>query len=326
MFRNNNVRVIVDAGHGGVDSGAVNGNILEKDFTLQAAEYIFNRLNQLGIPAKMTRTEDVSVPKNERIAKVDQLYGRDEDVILVSNHINAGGGEGAEVVYALRNDPTFANMILNNIGYAGQIKRKVYQRRLPENPNKDYYYIIRETSPRESVLIEYGFIDNQRDLRKLQTDLDKYAEGVVKAIADYTNTPYTAPGASTVTGDYYTVVRGDSLWSIANKFGISVNELKQLNNLSSNLITIGQKLRIPSQDNVDTDTYVVVKGDSLWSIARKLGVSVNDLVNYNNLSSLTLQIGQQLKIPPTNQIVYTVQNGDNLLSTYLTIGQQLIIK
>ena len=346
MFRNNNVRVIVDAGHGGVDSGAVNGNILEKDFTLQAAEYIFNRLNQLGIPAKMTRTEDVSVPKNERIAKVDQLYGRDEDVILVSNHINAGGGEGAEVVYALRNDPTFANMILNNIGYAGQIKRKVYQRRLPENPNKDYYYIIRETSPRESVLIEYGFIDNQRDLRKLQTDLDKYAEGVVKAIADYTNTPYTAPGASTVTGDYYTVVRGDSLWSIANKFGISVNELKQLNNLSSNLITIGQKLRIPSQDNVDTGTYVVVKGDSLWSIARKLGVSVNDLVNYNNLSSLTLQIGQQLKIPPTNQIVYTVQKGDtlwsiaqknnttvdkivsnnNLLSTYLTIGQQLIIK
>lgn len=256
------------------------------------------------------------------------------------------GGEGAEVVYALRNDPTFANMILNNIGDAGQIKRKVYQRRLPENPNKDYYYIIRETSPRESVLIEYGFIDNQRDLRKLQSDLDKYAEGVVKAIADYTNTPYTAPGTSTVTGDYYTVVRGDSLWSIANKFGISVNELKQLNNLSSNLITIGQKLRIPSQDDVDTDTYVVVKGDSLWSIARKLGVSVNDLVNYNNLSSLTLQIGQQLKIPPTNQIVYTVQKGDtlwsiaqknnttvdkivsdnNLLSTYLTIGQQLIIR
>ena len=346
MFRNDNVRVIVDAGHGGVDSGAVNGNILEKDFTLQAAEYIFNRLNQLGIPAKMTRTEDVSLPKNERIAKVDQLYGRDEDVILVSNHINAGGGEGAEVVYALRNDPTFANMILNNIGDAGQIKRKVYQRRLPENPNKDYYYIIRETSPRESVLIEYGFIDNQRDLRKLQTDLDRYAEGVVKAIADYTNTPYTAPGTSTVTGDYYTVVRGDSLWSIANKFGISVNELKQLNNLSSNLITIGQKLRIPSQDDVASDTYVVVKGDSLWSIARKLGVSVNDLVNYNNLSSLTLQIGQQLKIPPTNQIVYTVQKGDtlwsiaqknnttvdkivsdnNLLSTYLTIGQQLIIK
>lgn len=97
MFRNNNVRVIVDAGHGGVDSGAVNGNILEKDFTLQAAEYIFNRLNQLGIPAKMTRTEDVSLPKNERIAKVDQLYGRDEDVILVSNHINAGGADGQSV-------------------------------------------------------------------------------------------------------------------------------------------------------------------------------------------------------------------------------------
>lgn len=237
-------------------------------------------------------------------------------------------------------------MILNNIGDAGQIKRKIYQRRLPENPNKDYYYIIRETSPRESVLIEYGFIDNQNDVRKLQNDLDKYAEGVVKAIANYTNTPYTVPGTSQVSSDYYTVVRGDSLWSIANKFGISVNELKQLNNLNSNLITIGQKLRIPSQENTTTDTYIVQKGDSLWSISRKFGISVNDLVNYNNLSSLTLQIGQQLQIPPTNQLIYTVKKGDtlwsiaqknnttvdkivndnNLLSTYLTIGQQLIIK
>ena len=54
------------------------------------------------------------------------------------------GGEGAEVVYSLKNSPTFANLVLDNIGDAGQIKRKAYQRRLPENPNKDYYYVLRE--------------------------------------------------------------------------------------------------------------------------------------------------------------------------------------
>ena len=83
--------VIVDAGHGGVDSGAINGNIYEKNFTLQAAQYIYDRLRELGIPAKMTREEDVNLPKNERIAKVRQLYPLDESVLLISNHINAGG-------------------------------------------------------------------------------------------------------------------------------------------------------------------------------------------------------------------------------------------
>lgn len=62
-------------------------------------------------------------------------FGNNEDVIILSNHINAGGGEGAEVVYALRNDDTLASMILDEIGNKGQITRKIYQRRLPENPS-----------------------------------------------------------------------------------------------------------------------------------------------------------------------------------------------
>ena len=51
--------------------------------------------------------------------------------------LTSAGGEGTEIVYALRNNPTLAEMALDNIGAAGQIERKVYQRRLPENPNKD---------------------------------------------------------------------------------------------------------------------------------------------------------------------------------------------
>ncbi len=84
------VKVIVDAGHGGSDPGAVNGNNLEKDFTLEASKYIYDRLRQLGIPAEITRTDDSSLPKNERIEKVKSL-GVDPNVILISNHINAGG-------------------------------------------------------------------------------------------------------------------------------------------------------------------------------------------------------------------------------------------
>lgn len=237
-------------------------------------------------------------------------------------------------------------MVLNNIGDAGQLKRKVYQRRLPEDPNKDYYYIIRETTPTEAILVEYGFIDNPKDLVKLQNNLEDYAEGVVKAIAQYTNTTYFPPGTSLPnTEGYYTVEKGDTLWAIANKYNTTVNQLKQLNNLTSNTISIGQKLKLPSTSS--ENIYIVKKGDSLWAIANKFGVTVNDLVNYNNLTSLTITIGQELKIPSsvTTDTYYTVVKGDtlwsiankygttvdkiiksnNLISTILQIGQTLII-
>ena len=90
MHDNTVTKVIVDAGHGGSDPGAINGNIYEKDFTLQAAKYIYNRLNELGIPVEITRTEDIDLPKGERIQEIQSL-GVDPNVILLSNHINAGG-------------------------------------------------------------------------------------------------------------------------------------------------------------------------------------------------------------------------------------------
>ena len=190
MNGNTTKRVVVDAGHGGSDPGAVNGNIKEKDFNLQAANYIYNRLNELGVPVAITRTTDEDIGRVERLRRMLNSFGNDKDVIILSNHINAGGGEGAEVVYSLRNDDTLASMILDEIGNKGQIERKIYQRRLPENPNKDYYYIMRETPNTEAVLIEYGFIDNPKDLNKLQNNLLDYAEGVVKAVTNYRSTIY----------------------------------------------------------------------------------------------------------------------------------------
>ena len=105
-------------------------------------------------------------------------------------------------------------MMLENIGKKGQKMRKVYQRRLPENPNLDYYYIIRETNPLESLLVEYGFIDNKNDATKLRNNLNDYVEGVVEAIANYINVPYSKPGESSQVpqGDYYTVQRGDTIF------------------------------------------------------------------------------------------------------------------
>ena len=218
----------------------------------------------------------------------------------------------------------------------------------------------------------------------------------------------------------YTVKRGDTLYSLAQKYGTSVDQIIKLNNLKSNTLQIGQQLKIPETYNIDeqvslpdyisytvkkgdniysiarlnnidvdtiikdnslssdnlsigqvlkirvspdtlieecygTDytppssssiTYVVKRGDNLYSISNKYGVSVSDIVKLNNLKNNTLQIGQQLKIPSTNNVVtYIVKKGDNLYSiarrynttvdsikkknnlksNLLSIGQKLII-
>ena len=80
------------------------------------------RLRELGIPTYMTRSDDRTLPKDERIDTVLNAFNG-QKAILIANHINAGGGEGAEIVYALRNNPTLAQLALDNIGEAGQIKR-----------------------------------------------------------------------------------------------------------------------------------------------------------------------------------------------------------
>ena len=247
--------------------------------------------------------------------------------------LTSAGGEGAEIVYGLRNSSKLAGMALDNIGNAGQLKRKVYQRRLPENPNKDYYYIIRETDPLESILVEYGFIDNSRDASKLRNNLNDYVEGVVKAIAEYSNVPYTPPNTiidDTIPSNTYVVQRGDNLYSIATKFNTTVSEIKRLNNLTSDTLTIGQLLVI-REDNDNTDTnpdipintsiYTVQRGDTLYGIATKYNLTVDQLKELNNLTSNNLSVGQQIIVPSTNnneeQIednsnIYIVQRGDSL--------------
>ena len=314
-------KVILDSGHGGTDSGTVANGIVEKDYNLKISDYIHKRLDEMGVPNKMTRTSDVTLTPSERPKKVQSFYGNGSDVIVVSNHINAGGGDGAEVIYALRNNDTFAKKIAKEFENAGQNVRKYYQRRLPSNPAKDYYYIMRDTPNNETVIVEYGFADSDGDdVSQLKNNWENLAEAVTKAIVEYAGGKYVAP----IDSNYYTVKSGDSLWSISKKFGVSVSELKEANNLSSNLLSIGQNLIIPGKvSEKESDEYAVQKGDTLYSIARKFNTTVDNLKSLNNITTDSLAIGQILKIPGEENIkvnTYTVKKGDNLYSIARTYG------
>ncbi len=134
----------------------------------------------------------------------------------------------------------------------------------------------------------------------------------------------------------YTIKKGDTLYSIAREYNTTVEKLKDINNLTTDTLTIGSNLKIPYEENndntfdVDYLIYTVKKGDSLYSIARKYNMSVEDLIKLNNLKTNVLTIGQQLKVvmgmdaiplgsscygegyvEPT-YITHTVKRGDNL--------------
>lgn len=166
------------------------------------------------------------------------------------------------------------------------------------------------------------------------------------------NTPSTPPPEL----DYFfvTVMPNDTLWLLAQKFGTTVDAIRQLNNLTNDVLNVGQVLKIPNPSGGGTQpptyvTHTVVSGDTLWLLAQRFGTTVDAIMSLNNLTSTVLNIGQVLRIPTTGEtptyITHTVQSGDtlwllaqrfgttvdaimslnNLTSTALNIGQVLRI-
>ena len=277
---------------------------------------MYDRFKQLGIPVAITRDSDTTLSPTDRVNTILNKFGNSSDVILISNHVNSGGGEGAEVIYALKNKDTLAKRILENIGATGQTTRKYYQRRLPSDTSKDYYFIHRNTGNLEPLIVEYGFIDNTKDVEFLKENYEELAEAVISAVANYIGVPYKAPNG--LITNTYVVQKGDTLYSIANKLGTTVSELKKENNLTSNTLQIGEVLRIPTKEiyEEEEDVYIVQKGDTLYSIAAANNTTVDELKKVNNLTSNILSTGQLLKIPSAllPESTYIVKKGDSLYS------------
>ena len=138
--------------------------------------------------------------------------------------------------------------------------------------------------------------------------LTVYSSGAPMAQAGNSN-----PVERSTTQTIHTVKSGETLAKIAQKYKCSVNDLKKWNNLKSNTIKIGQKLKVypPESQSVSNNTnnnssgntntsgttvYTVKKGDSLWSIAKKYNVTVDHIKKLNNLKNNDLKVGQKLKL------------------------------
>lgn len=323
--------------------------IVEKDFTFTIAKYINERLNNIGIENFLVDENNTGLTDEEKVNIIKDKYGNGNNIIVISNRLNKGGKNGAEIMYPLRNNSKLASLIASNLEDAGQTVLKYYQLRNNSDTSKDDDYLIRNTANNLTIVIDYGYIDNTSDANFLKNNYEKLAEAVVKSIANYAGVSYSPANME----GYYIVKKGDSLWSIASKNNTTVDNIKKLNNLSSNNLSVGQVLKLSydseNEDIKESNIYTVKKGDSLWLIANKYGTTVDELKNANNLKSNTLSIGQTLIIPEkkenTNKISYVVKKGDslwliankydttvekikstnNLKSNTLSIGQVLVI-
>ena len=230
------------------------------------------------------------------------------------------------------------------------------------NPNNMFMYTVKAGDSLYSIAQRYNTtVGAIIDLNNLQNS--NLSIGQVLRIPE----TYT-PEDQIVLPQYinYTVKKGDNLYSIARANNVSIDTIMKDNGLTSNNLSIGQNLRIrvtgesleieecigpdyTPPETTSSITYIVKKGDNLYSIANRYNTSVTAIMNLNGLTNANLSVGQQLKIPSTTSgqtgQTYIVQKGDslyaiakkfnttvdsiktknNLKSNSLSIGQKLII-
>lgn len=225
------VKIFIDPGHGGTDPGGVGNNLTEKTLTLQ----IGNRIRDIllaeysNISILMSRTSDVtrSLPERTNAAKA---WGAD---FFLSIHTNAGGGTGYE-------DYIYPGSLAPVTTYQGNMHAEIlkvvnFSDRGQKTAN---FHVLRE-STMPSLLTENGFIDNVNDANKLKTAtfIENIVRGHVSGIVKCFNLPKKAI--------YHTVINGDTVYSLSQQYGSTIQQIKSWNNLDNNYsIYPGQVLRV----------------------------------------------------------------------------------
>ncbi|MCL2169610.1 MAG: N-acetylmuramoyl-L-alanine amidase [Defluviitaleaceae bacterium] len=223
--------VVIDPGHGGHDSGAVAFGRRESDDVLRLSLAVRNILQAEGLRVIMTRATDVFVSLNER----SDISNRNNADLFVSIHRNASSSTAANGVENF----VFTTAPGNTVRSAFAVLDEVVDVGVQNNRGvlRSNFAVLRNTQA-PSMLLEMGFITNVRDNQLFDQNFNAYAAAIARGIM-------RALSGSLPATHLYTVQSGDSLWSIAQRFGTTPTALAHLNKLTSNDITIGQVLRIP---------------------------------------------------------------------------------
>lgn len=177
--------IIIDVGHGGLDSGYRVHEELEKDIMLEISKYMYDRFKEMKIPVKIVRSEDETLGMKKRFKKIQSSFDQTDDTILISNHLNQDlNNDKMKIIYSMRNDDLLSSKISDNLKKIGQ-DVSIEQKFLPSNPKKDFYEVLRYKGM-NSIRIEF----NCKKDRQSKKNYFIEAEQIIKAITDYANLPY----------------------------------------------------------------------------------------------------------------------------------------
>lgn len=183
--------LIIDPGHGGIDSGAIGFGTQEKDWALKMSLYQYERLKELGAKVALTRNKDITLSSVSRTNLIKNKYD-----YCLSNHFNGfdGKAHGVESIYSIFSKTDIAKQLAKAIAKESGLKfRRAFKKK--NNSGADYYYMHRLTGNTTTIIVEYGFIDNKtdHDFYKVESNFYKVAERVVKEWCQILGVVYLPP-------------------------------------------------------------------------------------------------------------------------------------
>ena len=160
-----------------------------------------------------------------------------------------------------------------------------------------------------SIANKHGIsMDQFRSLNNIKNDYVYPGQKVVVSgsstrTSTTTSTTVSSQTSSSAAGNTYTVASGDSVWSVANKHGISMDQFRSLNNIKNDFIYPGQKVVVKQGGTAATTstsatngTYKVASGDSVWGIADKFGITTDQFIQWNNIQNNFIYPGQTVRV------------------------------
>ena len=188
------MRIIIDSGHGGKDPGASGFGMKEKDLNLIFARLLAVKLENYNIDVDRSLMNDNYYSPEE----LTNMIKKSGATICISCHNNAfnGSARGFEMIQSIHSEGTLAKLIAEEVKKTGFSVRRIFSREstAPSRVGQDYYYIIRDTYPAvETILVEFGFMDNSEDFKMLTDPLwqDKLTAAIAGGIKKYSSPDIT---------------------------------------------------------------------------------------------------------------------------------------